>query len=319
MKKIKIALVATILCVIALVLHYKYISAVDAANFRLLKTINEEKSYVQNISKQIFYLYKNRQRDLSSIEEHKARFLANLKHKEEILGSIDSKEIHAQAEKIIAEWKRFLGYINRFEKLIVLDNSYAKLTLPKLINEIYKSGMKIEREFDRIIDIHKRHFDTFKEVHKTIQTLLYIILFGLLIYLTTQIKDVISFVQAFLKTSNKIRKNASIKEIEPISYDGGLEDVSLATKDFNAVVANIYDSIEYSAKTIEQSVESFRQIESHIEVLLHLIETVEERNDIDKELIKKESVFIEALEELENARQKLELLKENMKKIKNND
>ena len=310
---------ATILCVIALVLHYKYISAVDAANFRLLKTINEEKSYVQNISKQIFYLYKNRQRDLSSIEEHKARFLANLKHKEEILGSIDSKEIHAQAEKIIAEWKRFLGYVNRFEKLIVLDNSYAKLTLPKLINEIYKSGMEIEREFDHIIDIHKRHFDTFKEVHKTIQTLLYIILFGLLIYLTTQIKDVISFVQTFLKTSNKIRKNASIKEIEPISYDGGLEDVSLATKDFNAVVANIYDSIGYSAKTIEQSVESFRQIESHIEVLLHLIETVEERNDIDKELIKKESVFIEALEELENARQKLELLKENMKKIKNND
>ena len=131
----------------------------------------------------------------------------------------------------------------------------------------------------------------------------------MLIYLFTQLKTIISFVQKFLNTSKDIITNSSIKELKPIEIEKNGKEVLEATNNFNFLVEKVNNSIKYSTKSIEHSYESIELIEKNIEELLELFYIMEENQNFNKEMTKKEDTLIQSLEELTTSAKKLHDLK----------
>ena len=141
--------------------------------------------------------------------------------------------------------------------------------------------------------------------------MLFGILVLLLLYVFTQIKIIMTFVQKFLSTSKSIIKNSSIRELKPIEVDNAISDISQAKNNFNTLVEEINSSISYESDSIEHSCKSIEIVEQNIEDLVELIYTMSETAR-DKELRKKEDAVIQSLEELSTATRKLKNLKDDL-------
>jgi methyl-accepting chemotaxis protein len=315
----KIKLLGVIIFILSLVLAYysKYISAQNEINLQLLKTINEQKAFTQEISKNIFYIYNNEDVSTQQLDESIKNFVENMNHREDILEDVYSEDIQKQTQKIVKEWNRFYLLVQQFRDTSkVRKNAYTSILLEKLVKDIYAANLTLVIEFNKLINMHKKYFDEFMHISKLVQIFLFVILIVLLVYFFTQLKDLIAFIQKFLVTSKNIVKKSTIKEVKPIDTKSSVEDISEATDNFNYLVNKIDNSIEYSSDAIENASNSLGIIEKNIEDLLDLVSTMDSQNSYDKEMIKKEDILIEALEELTTSLQKLQKLKENLDNFK---
>ncbi|MEN4053490.1 MULTISPECIES: hypothetical protein [Sulfurimonas] len=315
----KIKLLGALIFVLSLVLAYysKYVSAQNEVNLRLLKTINEQKAFTQEISKNIFYIYNNRDASTAQLDESIKRFVENMNHREEILDEVLSEEIQNQTDKIIKEWNHFYLLVQQFRDASkVQHNAYTNILLEKLVKDIYAANLTLVVEFNKLIEMHKKYFDNFMYISKFVQIFLFLLLIIVLIYFFTQLKDVIGFIQKFLNTSKNIVRKSTVKEVKPIDTKSSVADISKATDNFNYLVQKIDDSIEYSSASIENASNSLETIEKNIEDLLDLVSTMDTQNSYDKEMITKEDILIEALEELTTSLQKLQKLKQSLQNFK---
>jgi hypothetical protein len=316
MKKIKFVGALIILLFVVLAFFSKHIAMQNSANINLLKTINEQKAFTQEISKNIFYIYKNKSASTKELDKIIKAFIENMNNSNNGLEKIESKEIKEETERIVLLWNEFYFLVQNFRDKSKLNNPYSNIILEKIVNDIYKKNLILVMEFNRLIKIHKKYFDSVKERNKIIQILLFVILLTLLIYLFTQLQDLLLFMQKFLQTSKKIIQRSTVRGIKPIELSPKLEAVSKASDDFNFLIQKIDDSVNLSAASLQNSTESLEQIEKNIEDLLELIDTMDEQHSLDKELIKKENIMIEALEEVSSSIQKLQILKKDLEKFK---
>ncbi len=315
----KIKFLGALIFILSLVLAYysKYVANQNEMNIEFLKSINEQKTFTEEISKNIFYIFNNKGTSTKELEKSIKLFVNNINYHEDNLNEIFSKDMQNQRDKIIKQWNQFYRLVQQFRDTIKIDNNpYTNMLIEQLVKDIYKNNLSLMIEFNKLSEIHKKDFEHFMYISKSIQIALFIVLILLLIYFFTQLHDVLGFIQTFLKTSKKIVQKSTIQEVQPISIESNVEDLTKVTDNFNYLVKKIDDSIEYSGKSLQNASASLEQIEKHIEDLLDLISTMDTKNSYDKEIIKKEDILIETLEELTTSVQKLQQLKENLKNFK---
>jgi hypothetical protein len=315
----KIKVVAALIFILSLVLAYfsKYASGEHELHAKTLKVINEQKAFTQEISKNIFYIYNSNNSSTKELDYAIKNYVNNMNQSDEILDDFFSKDIKKQREQIIKEWNSFYLLVQKFRDLHKVGrNAYTDLALKKIVGEIYAKNLHLIGEFNKLIEMHKKSFEYFVYFSKTVQITLFVALLILLIYLFTQLKELMTFIQRFLKTSNDIIDKKSIKGIEKIETYSSLEVLSQAADNFNILVQKINDSIEDSSIAIASASKSLETIEYNIEELLDFISSIDNKNSYDKEIIKKEDILIEALEELTTSLLKLQKLKENLNHFK---
>ena len=317
----KIKILSALIFVLSLILAYysKYVSQENDANINLLKTINEQKAFTQEISKNIFYIYNNRHASTKQLDESVDSFVENVNRRDEVVGNLDNPKIEEQTKKILKLWNNFYMLVQKFRDLSKMHNAYANIILEELMKDIYKENIDLVVEFNKLLVMHKAYFDGVKKKERVIQITLFLILLALLIYLFTQLKELLLFMQKFLDTSRKIIQKSTVQGIKPIETETKSEDVAHALQDFNFFIEKINKSIDYSAVSIEKSVESLEDIEKNIEDLLELIATMDENESFDKELIQKEDILIESLDELSTTAKKLQTLQINLNNFKKID
>ena len=316
MNKIKILSALIFVLSIILALYSKHTAEENDTSLMLLKAINEQKAFTQEISKNIFYIYNNKEVSTEQLDESIAAFVENVNHKEEILGDLDNTDIRNQIQKIIILWNRFYLLVQKFRDVSKVHNGYTNIILQKLVNQIYNANLDLIVAFDKLIAMHKKYFDTIKKKNRIIQIALFITLLTLLIYFFTQLKGLVGFVQKFLKTSKSIIKKSTVKGVQPIIAEANVKDVSEAANDFNFLIQKIDTSIAQAEKSIQSSIESMENVEENIEDLIELIAAMQNGETIDKELLKKEDILIETLDELSLSAQKLQSLQENLHNFK---
>jgi len=316
MNKIKFVAALILLLVVILALFSRYIAIQNSANINLLKTINEQKAFTQEISKNIFYIYKNKDASVKQLDRSIALFIENMNNRDEIVHNMDAEDLKKETRQILVLWNEFYLLVQNFRDKNRITNPYGSIIVEKIVNDIYKKNLKLVTEFNKIITMHKHYFDAVKERNRAIQITLFIMILVLLLYLFTQLKDLVLFVQKFLQTSKNIIQKSTVKGVEPIKLAPISRDISEASEDFNYLIKKINDSMEISMQSIQQTTNSLEQVEENIEDLLELIATMHDQKSLDKELIKKEDVMIEALEELSNALQKLQTVQKNLKNFK---
>lgn len=302
MKKIKIVGALIFVLSITLATLFSYTSKSISQHNDFINTMNEQKDFTQEISKNIFYIYKNPNSSTQTLDDSIRKFLDVMNYREESI---------ATNENIAKLWNNFYLNVQNFRDQFKNRSIYSSILFEKSVKEIYNTNLKLILEFNHIIQKEKESFEEKQQFYKYIQYLLFIFLVLLLLYLFTELKTVIAFVQKFLSASKEIITNASIKELKPIEIENAGTDITQAKDNFNSLVKKINDSIEYSENTIEYTYKSLEATEKHIENLVELIYAMNEKTR-DKELRKKEDAVIQSLEELSSTAIKLKNLKKDL-------
>ena len=311
MTKIKIVGAFIFILSILIAILFIYVSEKNRLSNTLLDTINQQKAFTQEISKNIFYINKNRDASTQQLDDSVKQFLNNMNNKDTKLSKIPSEAIKNQSEKIIILWNSFYLEVQKFRNANNTNTPYSTIILEKLVNKIYKINLKLVIEFNELITIHQEELQSSLNIYKNIEYTLLFLLVSLLLYFFTQIQYVITFMQKFLTTSKQIISNSTIKDLEPIENNISTSNANVcdATDNFNFLIKKINDSVLYSSQSLEHSYKSLELVEKNIEDLLELLYTMEDDKDIDKDLTKKEDAIIQSLEELTTSSQHLKELK----------
>ncbi len=304
MNKIKVVGVLIFLLSIFLALLFNYISTQNRANITSLGVINEQKSYTQEISKSILYLHRNRGGSSKELDINIEKFLENKSHKEEGINKNDA---------VVKLWNEFYLSVEKFKEQQKVTTTYGSMVTEEVVNNIYNKNLKLIMEFDKFINQHQKDHCKTISIYKNIQYLLFFILISLLIYLFTQVREVIAFIQKFTTTSENIIQSSTIQGLEPIEEIEADEGLIEATKNFNHLVDKINSSIEYSTKSIEHTTEALEEVEKNIEDFISLLSKMQDEEG--EELSQKEDVVIDSLDTLMNLTDKLTNIKKDLEKL----
>lgn len=315
MTKIKIIGALIFIISIGLFVLFNQINTQNNANNNLIKTINQQKAFTQEISKNIFYISKNKDSSTQQLNDSIKSFLNNMENRDDNLNKISSLKIKEQSSRIVILWNKFYILVQKFKDQKKVTTAYSNIIIEKTVIDIYNTNLKLVLQFDKLLNISKEQTSKELNIYKnTLYTLLSILVL-LLLYLFTQLRSILVFIQKFLHTSSNIITNSSIKELEPIEHTSSTKDISQATSNFNHLVQNINESIEYSSSSLEHSSKSLEILEGKIENLMAFIYTMEDSDEIDDNLTKKEDALIQSLEELSNSTQNLKNLQDDLDKL----
>jgi len=311
MTKIKIIGALVFTSSILVTVLFNYANEQSKISNALLNTINQQKAFTQEISKNIFYIYKNKNASLIQLDNSLKGFILNMNSKDKKINQMNSIAIKEQSVKILSLWNSFYLEVQHFRDLSKITTSYSKILLEKSVNKIYNINLDLIIEFDKLIDIHQAESQKKMLIYENLEYFLFFILVSLLIYLFTQVKEVLVFIQRFLTTSKKVISNSSIKDLQPLKTEVNNTNSAIfdAANNFNFLIKKINDSIVYSSESIEHSYKSLESVESNIEDFLELVYSMDDNKEVDKELTKKEDAIIQTLEKLTSATQHLKELK----------
>ena len=310
----KIKIVGGLIFIVAIVLAtlFNHISQQNRINSGLLNVINEQKAFTQEISKNIFYINKNRDASTAQLDDSIKLFIERMNNKDAFLDEIDSPEIKEKSREITLLWNEFYLSVQEFRDKSKTTVAYSNIILEEIVKDVYTINIKLVVEFNNLIELHQAHLDETLESYKNIQYTLFLVLVLLLIYLFAQLQTIIAFIQKFLHTSSQIITDSSIKGVVPFEVNGNSDAITQASANFNQLLGQINDAVDHASRSIEHSSESLDAIEDKIEDLLELMCVMQEGDTIDKELTKKEDALIQSLEELSSSAQKLKALKSDL-------
>ena len=163
----KIKFIGALILVVLIILAFfsKYISAQNSSNLNFLKTINEQKSFTQEISKNIFYIYKNKNASTKQLEESIKLFINNMNYRDDRLNNIQADEIKRETERIVVLWNDFYLLVQDFRDKSKTSNPYSTIILEKIVNDIYKKNLKLVVEFNKLKEMHKNYFNDTVYIH----------------------------------------------------------------------------------------------------------------------------------------------------------
>ncbi len=304
MHKIKIVSLLIIILSITLALLFNTISKKNSANAISISMINEQKSYVQEISKSILYLYKNKRSSMKQLESDMGNFLFNMEHK---------KENSSEHEALVKLCHAFYGVSQKFKKELEISTAYNSITIDEIVNDIYKKNQNLIVAFDTFLTNKQKQYDETTEEYKNIEYILFVVVVLLLIYLFTQIREIIAFIQKFRTTSKSIIQKSTIKDLTPMQIHQNDEVLKEAGENFNQLVDKIDSSIAYAQESIGHTTTALEEIEQRIENLMTLISQMnDEKSDT---CTQKEDVVIDSLETLMNLTDSLKDLHEDLNKL----
>jgi len=302
MKQIKILGILIFTFSITLAFIFNYTSNKNKLHNTMIEILKEQKEFTQDISKNIFYIYKSTNKSTRYLDDSIKKYLKNITNKEMQL---------YKNEIIIKLLNTFYLHVQHFRDKIKIRSPYTNILLEKEVNDIYNTNLNLIIEFNKLIKNKQKHFEKTQNIFIKLQYLLFTALVLLLLYLFTKLKSLVTFVQEFLFKSKKIIKNSSIKELKPLVIDDKNTDTLNAENNFNLLISKINNGIDNSTKSIEYSHKSLEILELQVEELLNFIYDMNSTKQ-DTQLRKKEDAIIQSLEELCATKLRLKNLKDDL-------
>jgi len=300
MKKIKIVGALIFIITVVLILLFRFVNSENREKSYHLTVINEQKAFTQEISKSIFYSYRNGNNHLKILDKTIKSYLDNAKIKKSNLN---------QNRQILTLWNIFYADVQKFINQQKVSTGYNAVITAKLVNRIYHNNVLLINEFNKIIKQKEKEGQRAIESYKELQYILFTLLIILLLYLFTQIHVVIEFIQKFRKTSKNIIENSTVQGLKPIE-ELKQEELKEASQNYNYLVEQINSSIYYSSQSMEQTTKSLEQVAENIENFMNLLSTM--HKDESEKLFDQEDAVIDSLEALMRLRKKLKYLQKDL-------
>jgi len=297
MNKIKIVGVLVFILSLILALISMDIADKNRENIANLSFFSEQKSLIQEVSKTIFYSYKN------GINASKDLLLFDI--------NVSNSKIITP--KIKSLWRNFYIDVKKFKKQQRVITTYNSIITAKLVNSIYHKNVLLTNAFNRLILAKKTEITQQIEAYKKLQNRLFFILIILLFYLFTQLHLVVNFIDKFSKISKNILKKSTIQGVELIEIKTTTQELQEVTNNYNQMVQKMNSSIGNASQSMDKSIKSLEEVAQNIENFMELLSTM--NPDASDDFFKKEDAVIDSLDTLMHLRKKLKSLKLELEKL----
>jgi len=304
MNKIKIVGISVLVLSLMLALLSMTIANKNRDHISNLSFLTEQKSLVQEISKSIFYTYRNEERDVKSLDATLNRYLTNV--------SVEPDELR-DSSIIKSLWSDFYADVIKFRNQQSVESTYNSVITAKLVNSVYHKNVMLLNAFNVLIDKNRANAHEDIELYKKLQYLLFILLILLLLYLFTQLRLVLKFIQKFSLVSKRVMKNATIQGVESIHLETRSRELTEVKNNYNEMVKKMNLSILESSNAMTHSIESLEVVAENIENFMELLHTMQESES--DELFEKEDVVIDSLDGLMCLRKKLKNLQSDLNNL----
>lgn len=296
-----------------------YLNKKNEKDALIINIAGKQRMLSQNITKNIFYLYQNKEASFSELENSTTEFIYNLnslKDGNQLSGIVKAPtdDIAKQLMKVEILWESFYKNINEFKLLNQKNDSFTNLSLKKLIDTIYITNPILLKEIDNLVSMYTNHSEEKSTQLKYIQYFFALLLILLITYSFFELKSMEEHAKKFLEESKKVIEQNINEPLTPIKIEGENEIVE-ATQTINHFINKINSVMTYSASAIEQSKNASLKLEELTDEFDKVINELTNSNDLSKQLNRSEDIVIQSQEYLINSTKRLQELKNELDKI----
>jgi len=319
--KIRILGAGLIFTILSLIILTIYLNQKNIKDSLIINIAGKERMLTQKISKNIFYLYNERELNFNELDNAVEEFkyiLDSLKHGDELRGisAAPTDEIAQQISKIIVLWNSFNGNVQTFKELISLKNKDIEKRLKVQIHSIHTSNNNLLKEVDILVSLYTHHSEQKTHTIKNFQYFGAFVLFLLIIYSIMQLRKIEGHANEFLKYSkNIIDMQVENKPIEYIEIDAEKEIVEVSDT-LNCFINKINSAMQYSEEAVTKSQLASEKLEEITDEFDKLLDEMEDSQILSTQLSKSEDIAIQSSEDLLQTTQKLSNLKQQLDNLR---
>ena len=315
--KIKILGILFTLLMSSIVATTIYLNSKNQKDAMIINIAGKQRMLTQNISKNIFYLYSNKDASQKELNESIDEFIYNLSSLKggnnlDKLKDSPNIKIDKQMLKVELLWINFLKNINLFKE-ILFDES-KKNELKKVVNEIYETNSTLLNEVDALVGLHTINSEQKINFLKNSQYFFALLIVLLILYSFLELKTMEKNALKFLEESKKIMEQDFVRPLEPMKIEAEGELVE-ASNIFNNFLNKINSAIIDSNSALEQSKNASLKLEEITTEFDEIINELQNSKELSKQLNRSEDIAIQTQEQLLHSNKRLAELKSELEKI----
>ncbi len=307
MNKIKITGLVTLLLTLGLIVVFELVHHENEIYDNKIESLSRQKDFTQEIAKQIFYSYQNKKGFTKELNSLMKEFISQTNQ------SMHTRSIDKQTIEL---WNNFYLEVQKYKDLSKINSPYSSTLVNQIVKNIYDINLKLTIHIQNMIDKQTSKDQQSVETLKIIEHTMFAILIITLVILFFQLKDMIEFLQNFIRRSKKILETSSIKELRTIDISQKDSDSKEANQNFNSIVLNIQQNIDIYSKNLDTTYTSMNTLEQNIEELFNFLHSLN-NSPRDESLTQKEDLVIHSLDELMVCNKKLQNLKQDLNNLIN--
>lgn len=319
--KIKFIGILFIILMASIIATTMYLNEKNKKDALIINIAGKQRMLTQNISKNIFYIYHNKNSSYWELDTSTIEFIYNLnslKDGNSLIGisKAPTDEIEKQLSKVEILWNNFHKNIVDFKEIIQNNDKDNDLALKNIVNSIHDTNTILLSQVDSLVSMYTTYSEQKSYFIRYIQYLFALFIVILMFYSFSQLKAMEENVKKFFDESKKIMEENSNELLTPIKIEAEKEIVE-ATDTINCFIDKINAAMIYSSNAIEQSNNASIKLEEITEEFDKIIDELTNSADISKQLNKSEDIVIQSQENLMNSTKKLQELKNELDKLMN--
>lgn len=319
--KIKFIGILFIILMSSIIATTIYLNEKNKKDALIINIAGKQRMLTQNISKNIFYIYHNKNSSYSELDTSTIEFIYNLnslKDGNSLIGisKAPTNEIEKQLSKVEILWNNFHKNIIDFKEIIQHNDTDNDLALKNIVDSIHDTNTTLLSQVDSLVSMYTTYSEQKSDFIRYIQYLFALFIIILMFYSFSQLKAMEENVKKFFDESKKIMEENSNELLSPIKIEAEKEIVE-ATDTINCFIDKINAAMTYSSNAIEQSNNASIKLEEITEEFDKIIDELTNSADISKQLNKSEDIVIQSQENLMNSTKKLQELKNELDKLMN--
>jgi nitrate/nitrite-specific signal transduction histidine kinase len=308
-----------IMMVIATTLYLNEQNKQDAL---VINVAGKQRMLTQKIAKNVFYIYKHPAQNFVELNHAIKEFaysLESLKKGNELIGisKAPTQEISTQFYIIDVIWESYHQSVEEFKQLIssTLNPNTVK-QLEKTIETIHQTNTVLLNEVDLLVHYYTLHAQNKTKFLENFQYVALLVLLVLFVYIFVKFKEIEKNAREFIESTKKLVSSNDIQALKPLDIQAESEIVEVSDT-INCFINKINSAVNYSASAIEQSKQASNKLEEITDEFDKILKDLKDSDAISKQIYQSEDIVIESTEELINSTKRLQVLKEQLDKLKN--
>jgi nitrate/nitrite-specific signal transduction histidine kinase len=312
-------LVLSTLCIIATTIYLNDNNTKDAL---IINIVGKQRMLTQRIAKNVFYLQYNQSNNFAELDAAVEEFIGSLntlKNGNDTLGikSAPTQTIAEQFNTIDVIWNTYYQNVQDFKKELLLNQTIQSNQTQIFVNAIYNTNNDLLIQVDKLVHLYTLYAENKTKYLKYFQYFAAMALLMLCAYAFMKLKEIEHNAKNFLDSTKKLILSDDIEHIQPIEVEAESEIIEVSDT-INCFINKINSAMEFSSSAIEQSKQASNKLEEITEEFDKILDDLKDSATISKQLYKSEDMVIASTEDLINSTKRLQELKNELDKLRQN-
>ena len=297
-----------------------YLNQQNVKDALIMNMVGKQRMLTQKISKNIFYIAHNPNKDFYELNAAVDEFIGALnilKHgdKQKGIAPAPTQTIRKQLGEVSLLWDLFYQDVQKYKMYAASSEAGSEQELKKILYSIYMKNTVLLDNVDKLVTMYTEHIESKTEDIKFFQYSAASVLFMLFLYALLQLRAIESHVDEFMEYSKMLASHEEVGEkLTPMKIHAESEIVEVSDT-INCFINKINSAMDYSNEALLQSQKAALKLEELTDEFDSILDELKDTSLANKHLANSEDIVIESTEELMNSTRKLQNLKNELEKL----